>query len=265
MKRRLEKLISKLQQGLIERDIPTRLTLLAALAGEHILLLGPPGTAKSELARRLKLVFSEGSYFERLLTKFSVPEELFGPLSIKALEDDRYERLTHCYLPSATIAFIDEIFKANSAILNTLLTLLNEREFDNGNKRIKTPLIAVVGASNELPEGDELAALYDRFLIRYQVEPVSSQGFDHLLQLKDNNQINLEKSILLNSEDIQTIQHNAQQLPLSDEVVYIFKSLRKYLREKKIYTSDRRWRKLVKLLKIAAYTNSKKSVEVWDC
>ena len=101
--------------------------------------MGPPGTAKSELARRLHLAFAGARYFERLLTRFTVPEELFGPLSISALEQDRYERITTGFLPQATIAFIDEVFKANSAILNALLTLLNEREFDNGAGRERCP------------------------------------------------------------------------------------------------------------------------------
>src|SRR5690606_19428219 len=151
---KLRALRDTLLGGLVERDDAVRLGLLAALAGEHLLLLGPPGTAKSMIARRLHLAFDGSTYFERLLTRFTVPEELFGPLSIKGLEEDRYERLTEAYLPKASIAFLDEIFKANSAILNALLTLLNEREFDNGVKREATPLIAVIGASNELPEGE---------------------------------------------------------------------------------------------------------------
>ncbi|HEY6107220.1 MAG TPA: AAA family ATPase, partial [Anaeromyxobacteraceae bacterium] len=126
---RLAAVLSTLESGLLERRSAVRLTLLAALAGEHTLLVGPPGTAKSQLARRLHLAFSDGTYFERLLTRYTVPEELFGPLSISALEDDRYERQTAGFLPQASIAFIDEVFKANSAILNALLTLLNEREF----------------------------------------------------------------------------------------------------------------------------------------
>src|SRR4029453_18748024 len=116
--------------------------------------------------------FEGATYFERLLTRFSVPEEVFGPLSLKALERDEYTRLTAGYLPTASVAFLDEIFNANSAILNALLTLLNEREFDNGTRRETTPLATVVGASNQLPEGAELGALQDRFLFRCEVRPV---------------------------------------------------------------------------------------------
>lgn len=115
---RLRKLRDALLTGPVERDLPVRLALIASLAGEHLLMVGPPGTAKSLIARRLRLAFAKSSYFERLLTRFTVPEELFRPLSIKGLEDDRYERLTNKYLPTASIAFLDEIFKANSAILN---------------------------------------------------------------------------------------------------------------------------------------------------
>jgi len=131
--------IIKLSKGLLERETEVRLLLLAALCGEHLLLLGPPGTAKSELARRLSGMCG-CDYFERLLTRFSVPEELFGPLSMKGLENDQYIRQTDGYLPTAEVAFVDEIFKANSPILNALLTLLNERLFDNGNQRLPVPL-----------------------------------------------------------------------------------------------------------------------------
>ncbi len=265
MKERLKRLQQHLQHGLIERDTPIRLALLAMLSGEHLLLIGPPGTAKSELARRLRRVFRGGQYFERLLTKFSVPEELFGPLSIKALEEDRYERLTAAYLPSASIAFIDEIFKANSAILNALLTLLNEREFDNGAQRVKTPLAAVIGASNELPEGDELDALYDRFLLRYEIGPVSDEGFQQLLQLDDAPASALDEADLLSADDLAAIQAASAQLPLAEDVYYLLGGLREFLRERHIPVSDRRWRKVVKLLQVAAWSNGQERVQVWDC
>ena len=263
MKERLRTLITHLQHGLVERDEPARLALLAALAGEHLLLLGPPGTAKSELARRLQSVFAGGAYFERLLTKFSVPEELFGPLSIKALEQDRYQRLTERYLPQASIAFIDEIFKANSAILNALLTLLNEREFDNGAERVKTPLIAVVGASNELPEGEELDALYDRFLLRYEVGAVSEAGFEALLDL-DEAAAPLEEALRLTPEELAAFQRAARTIPLSAEMRRLLADLRSHLSGEGRYLSDRRWRKVVKLLQVAALTNGHDQVTVWE-
>ncbi len=150
-KDRLARLLDTLEQGLVERRNVVRLAVLAALAHEHTLLIGPPGTAKSALAQRLHLAFRDARYFERLLTRFTVPEELFGPLSIRALEEDRYERHTAGFLPDASIAFVDEVFKANSAILNALLTLLNERLFDNGAGRQRCPLISLIGATNAVP------------------------------------------------------------------------------------------------------------------
>src|SRR6185369_5017235 len=181
LKPRLAAMLDALETGLVERRLAVRLSLLAALAGEHTLLVGPPGTAKSALARRLHLAFAEARYFERLLTRFSVPEELFGPLSIRALEEDRYERHTAGFLPDAAIAFIDEVFKANSAILNALLTLLNEREFDNGAGRQRCPLISAIGATNEVPEDEVAEAFFDRFLTRIPVAPVSPAAFTALL------------------------------------------------------------------------------------
>jgi MoxR-like ATPase len=143
LRARIEGAATVMSAGLVERDVEVRLLLLAALSGEHVLYIGPPGTAKSELGRRLSRL-CRGNYFERLLTRFSVPEELFGPLSMRALEEDKYVRQTEGYLPEATVAFVDEIFKANSAILNTLLTVLNERLFDNGSKRVRVPLLCLV-------------------------------------------------------------------------------------------------------------------------
>ncbi len=265
MKKRLQKILKVLSHGLIERETPLKLALLSSLAGEHFLLLGAHGTAKSVLAHKLHLAYKDGGYFERLLTRFSVPEELFGPLSIKALENDRYERLTDRYLPTATIAFIDEIFKANSAILNSLLTILNEREFDNGDARIRVPLVSVIGASNELPEEDGLAALYDRFLCRYQVQPVSDEQFEALLNLDDSETEKLDASLKLTAETIAEIQKKASALPLSPEVIELISALRRHFQNEGIYISDRRWRKVVKLLKVAASSNGQDAVSIWDC
>lgn len=262
---RLRRIRDSLVTGLIERDVAVRLALIAALAGEHLLLVGPPGTAKSLVARRVRYAFANTSYFERLLTRFSVPEELFGPLSIKGLEEDRYERLTKSYLPTASIAFLDEIFKANSAILNALLTLLNEREFDNGNRRERTPLTAVVGASNELPEGEELAALFDRFLLRLHVVPVSSEGFSGLLQLKGSAAPDLDEELRLTKGELTELQDRAEEVRVPDDVLALLGDLREWCIAETIPVSDRRWRKVVKLLQTSALTNGRDTVSIWDC
>jgi MoxR-like ATPase len=262
-KEKIASLINEMNKGLLERNEQVKLMLLAALAGEHVLLIGPPGTAKSELAKRLKSVFVEASYFERLLTRFSVPEELFGPLSIKALEEDSYKRLTSGYLPEASVAFIDEIFKANSAILNSLLTLLNEREFDNGNRRYKVPLISVVAASNELPEGEDLSALYDRFMLRSFVAPVSNESFHSLLMLSGSD-FDPELEIRLRLEDLIEVQKLSEKVLLTPSVIELCKAFREYLQREDIYVSDRRWRKVIKLMKVSAFTAGMNEVSNYD-
>ena len=264
LKQRLLAVRDALLDGLVERDLPVRLALLAALAGEHLLLLGPPGTAKSEVARRLRGAFQHATYFERLLTRFSVPEELFGPLSIKALEEDRYCRLTKGYLPEATFAFLDEIFKANSAILNALLTLLNEREFDNGENRVKTPLLCVVAASNELPEGEELHALHDRFLLRCHVQPVSDAGFERLLALRGDGPPTIQAPLRLSPAEVEQVRAEVRSVHVPSEVTEMLRALRTHLAEQQIYVSDRRFRKIVRLLQTAAYTDGRAEVSIWD-
>ncbi|HHJ13329.1 MAG TPA: AAA family ATPase [Gammaproteobacteria bacterium] len=254
-----------LTEGLVEREVAVQLGLLASLAGEHLLMLGPPGTAKSLIARRLHLAFDGSTYFERLLTRFTVPEELFGPLSIKGLEEDRYERLTQSYLPQASIAFLDEIFKANSAILNSLLTLLNEREFDNGAVREKTPLVAVIGASNELPEGEELDALFDRFLLRLHVGPVTEDAFPALLGLRGQATPEIRDELKLHDHELQTVQEVAEAVEVPEDVVALLCDLRDWCTVLEIHVSDRRWRKVVKLLQVSAATNGRNRVSIWDC
>lgn len=259
---RLSTLIQALEAGLLERSAAVRLALLAALAGEHILLIGPPGTAKSALARRLQHAFSGARYFERLLTRFSVPEELFGPLSLKALEDDRYERLTEGYLPTAGIAFLDEVFKANSAILNALLTLLNEREFDNGSARLRTPLVCVVGASNEAPADESLQAFYDRFLLRVPVLPVSDAGFAELLSLEDAGSDLAAAPI--GPDERAAVLARRDAVRLGAEVLGGLAAARAHVQQQAITVSDRRWRQTVGLLKTQAATSGREAVSMLD-
>ncbi|MBR0567084.1 AAA family ATPase [Azoarcus sp. L1K30] len=265
LRARLAALLDMLETGLVERRQAVRLSLLGALAGEHTLLIGPPGTAKSELARRLHTAFANARYFERLLTRFSVPEELFGPLSIKALEEDRYERHTAGFLPDASIAFIDEVFKANSAILNALLTLLNEREFDNGAGRQHCPLISVVGATNDVPEDEVAEAFFDRFLLRLPVAPVSAGGFAQLLQtLHGANWTAPPAALRLDTTDLDALASRAGKVVLAVDVGAILAELRAHFAAEEIYVSDRRWVKAVWWLRIAAACEGRATVAVWD-
>lgn len=180
----------------------------------------------------------DARYFERLLTRFTVPEELFGPLSLKALERDAYERLVDGYPPSAHVAFLDEIFEANSAILNALLGILNERVFDNGTRRQPTPLACVIAASNELPDG--VPALSDRFLVRLLVEPVSDDAFDALLGATAA--MPPADEARLRFEELATIREAADGVEVPGWAVDLVRSVRTALSGKGVYVSDRRWR-----------------------
>ncbi len=168
-------------RGLIEREALVETIALAAVAGEHLLVIGPPGTAKSEAVRRVARAVG-GRYFEYLLGRFTEPSEIFGPIDLRRLREGVVETETAGMLPEAEIAFLDEVFLGSSAILNTLLGLLNERVFRRGHTVKQVPLRVCVGASNALPEDPALAAFADRFLLRSFVEPIPSPRLEDLLE-----------------------------------------------------------------------------------
>lgn len=270
-------LIEYMTEGIYEKQHIMSMALLAAIAGESVFLLGPPGTAKSMVARRLKLVFKDAKAFEYLMSRFSTPDEIFGPVSISKLKnEDRYERLVDGYLPDAEIVFLDEIWKAGPSIQNALLTAINERIYKNGSETLKLPMKALIAASNELPAEDEgLEALWDRFLVRIVSNCISSEAtFYKMVREKSNADPVVPEQLQITEELFRSWQFSIDNVGIPDEICHVVTAIRKSIKEEMkdedfspmdYYISDRRWKKTFHLMQTSAWLNDRKTVEFTDC
>ena len=283
---RFKLLLQEMNRGIYEKETEISLSLLAALAGESIILLGPPGVAKSMVARQLKTAFREAQSFEYLMSRFSTPDEIFGPVSIQKLKtSDTYERAVEGYLPTADVVFLDEIWKAGPAIQNTLLTVINEKIFRNGNREMHLPLKLLVAASNELPaKGEGLEALWDRFVIRIESRPIKlEKNFRAmLLEVKSEEQRVKKQSSAaegkansnaITAEEYAEWTERIDKIGVKIEVLDAISAIRKSLRavnvdeaaeRRNIYVSDRRWKNIVRLLRTSAFMQDREEVDICD-
>ena len=296
MLERFKQLLGEMNRGIYEKETEISLSLLAALAGESIILLGPPGVAKSMVARQLKTAFREAQSFEYLMSRFSTPDEIFGPVSIQKLKtSDTYERAVEGYLPTADVVFLDEIWKAGPAIQNTLLTVINEKIFRNGNREMHLPLKLLVAASNELPaKGEGLEALWDRFVIRIESRPIKLENNFRAMLLEaptdflgptdftdsTDSSGSMGKSDSADFSDLKiTAEEYAEwaekicKIGVKIEVLDAISAIRKSLRavnvdeaaeRRNIYVSDRRWKNIVRLLRTSAFMQDREEVDICD-
>lgn len=267
-----------MNRGIYEKETEISLSLLAALAGESIILLGPPGVAKSMVARQLKTAFRDAQSFEYLMSRFSTPDEIFGPVSIQKLKtSDTYERAMEGYLPTADVVFLDEIWKAGPAIQNTLLTVINEKIFRNGNREMHLPLKLLVAASNELPaKGEGLEALWDRFVIRIESRPIKLEKNFRAMLLESHADFadNADFSDLkITAEEYAEWAEKICKIGVKEEVLDAISTIRKSLRavnvdeaaeRRNIYVSDRRWKNIVRLLRTSAFMQDREEVDICD-
>jgi MoxR-like ATPase len=258
---RLDQLARVLQDRFLGKDEVIRLLVVAAIAGEHAVLIGPPGTAKSALIRTFARLL-HARYFEYLLTRFTEPNEIFGPVDIGAFREGRYERRTEGMLPEAEIVFLDEVFKSNSAILNALLTLLNERRFTSGGRAMSSPLLSAFGAANEVPTDEALTAIYDRFLLRIRSDNLDAYHFQDLLQKGLENEI-LQRTEatprpLVSAHELAELQrHLLPRVHFREDFFSLYKGLVFQVRAEGITLSDRRVVKLLKLFAASAFLDGR--------
>jgi MoxR-like ATPase len=288
VKSRIIPLLKELNTGIYEKEEVIAIAVLTAIAGESLFLLGPPGVGKSLIARRLKYAFKDGSAFEYLMSHFSTPDEIFGPVSIAKLKDaDTYERISTGYLPEASVVFLDEIWKAGSSIQNALLTVLHEKRYRNGNKEIQIPMKLLIAASNELPaQGQGLEALWDRFLMRVKMEGIRDpEQFRAMITMPrsfDASPDPVGEDHKITDADYAAWSRGIDAITLPDHVFAVLMYLKSRCTraagnqdagvledcahpEGLSQKSDRRWRKILRVLRTSAFLNDRKQVDLMDC
>jgi len=249
--------LTELESPFVGRHEEALVITLALLTGEHVVLIGEPGTAKSAMARRSADLL-DVKFFKYLLTKFTEPSELFGPLDIRALRQGSYRRITTGKLPEAEIAFLDEIFNANSAVLNSILSIMQERVLYDGYTEIKVPLWTLVGASNRVPEEPELEALYDRFLFRQNVRPLDEEAWESLIDAAWKLEMgNVERPPkVMGMEDLRMLNSllfKVDLTPIKSKLLRLFM----IMNEKELHISDRRKGKIMKAVAAHALLNGR--------
>jgi MoxR-like ATPase len=254
--------VEPLKRRFVDRDEIVDLIALAVTAGEHLLLHGPPGTAKSALIRQFASAV-RGKYFEYLLTRFSEPNEVFGPIDLVRLREGTVATVTTGMLPEAEFIFLDELFNANSAILNNLLTVLNERIYRRGAEVHKLPLLSLFAASNHLPEDESLRALFDRFLLRCHVENLKRDELPRLLvagwELERSGA--LESSI--SAQDLRVLSQRVYEADVQG-IADRYAAVISKVRDLGVALSDRRVVKILKLVAASAVLCGRKAAGVSD-
>ena len=252
----------------VERDELIKLMELAIVTGTNLLMLGPPGTAKSAITYEMCGRIENANYFQWMLNKTSDPSEILGPFSVKEMENDKFMRITTGKLPEAHIAFMDEVFKSNAPTLNALLTIMNEHIFYNDGKPVEVPLISMFGASNEPPEDESLDAMYDRFIFRMNVQYIHDAANKKRMHSNyvDSRAglLNMVNKTTITLEEVQALQAAAKTVKVPKDIINKFIRLISDLDRQAVHISDRRQNECFKVMQGSAVLAGRNSVTLDD-
>jgi MoxR-like ATPase len=257
---KLQAIRQELNAVCFERGPVVNAILLALVAKQNVILLGPPGTGKSMLVREVVRRVTNTRDFEKMLNKFISPEELFGPVSMTKLQQDVFERVIDGYLPDVHIAFLDEVGKCSTAALNTMLDVMIDKVFRNGNQTINVPMMSVIGASNEVPSEEGLQALWDRFLLRFEVKRLSPAGRFKMMRAECDGLYNQAPTATMDLQELQWIQAQLYNVVVSDDVLSDLNALVGELDQEGVSPTDRRVALCTRLVRASALINGRMDV-----